>query len=421
MKRLRLEQLKDDFFSYKEFVDLPKVQEIVNRVKEEGDRALRSFTGQFDNIRIMNFEVKKEDIERAYSEVDKDVISDMKKAVKNLKRFSSKQFELFKEFEFEPEKGILLGQKIIPIERVGIYVPCGRYPLISTLIMGAIPAQTAGVKELVVCSPPSDKGFVNPMILVVADICGVRDIYRVGGAQAIAAMAFGTESIKRVDKIVGPGNNYVSAAKKYVYGSVGIDFIAGPTEVMIIADKEANASYIAADLIAQSEHDENAVPILVTDANDLVEEVEREINRQLMSLKKAKIVRNSLDTNGHIILVDRIEDAVELANRRAPEHLELHIREPEPFIPKLKNYGSLFIGEYSAEALGDYSSGLNHILPTNLASRYSGALSVKNFLKFQTTLKVNERGFKRIAPLAKEIAKAEGLEGHVRSISIREK
>jgi histidinol dehydrogenase len=285
--------------------------------------------------------------------------------------------------------------------------------------MCCIPARVAGVKEISVFSPPTYNGSIHPAILVAADICQVEEIYRIGGIQSIAAMAYGTETIKKVDKIVGPGNQFVAAAKKLVYGAVGIDFIAGPTELLIIADDSANPAFIAADLLGQAEHDINAIPILITNSPELAEQVNQQIEKQLLDLATADIASQSLKNNGVIVLVDSIEEAISIANKKAPEHLELQAKNAEVYVDRLKNYGSLFIGSFSAEALGDYSSGLNHTLPTNGCARYTGGLSVRDFLKFQTTLEVKEEGLSAIGKTAIEFGRLEGLEGHARSVEIR--
>ena len=419
MKRVKIDQLEDKFFDYAELGETSEIQEIISGVKERGDDALREFTLQFDGVKIDQFKIGKEEIEKAYSFVSKDLTLNINRSADNLRKFSERQLEAFRNFEYEIEPGALVSQKVIPIKRVGVYVPGGRYPLISSVIMGVIPAKIAGVEEVVVCSPPSHRESIHPAILVTADICGVDEINKVGGAQAVAAMAYGTQSIECVDKIVGPGNVYVNAAKKIVYGRVGIDFIAGPTEVLIIADKDANPAFIAADLIAQAEHDVSAKPILVTDSDELSSAVLAELEKQLRRLKGTCVAEKSLRQNGILIIVSNMDEAIELANRKAPEHIQLSVEDPEFFLPRLRNYGSLFIGEDSPEVLGDYCSGLNHILPTNSASRYTGGLSVKDFLKIQTTLKINREGFLRIGPVALSMAEAEGLVGHMNSIEIR--
>ena len=421
MKRLLIDQLEERLFDYAEFEGLSEIQKIISGVKERGDDALREFTLQFDGVNIDQFKIDKEETKHAFTLVRKNLIVNIEKAANNLRKFSKKQLEAFRNFEYEIEPGALVGQKVVPIKRVGVYVPGGRYPLISSLFMGVIPAKIAGVEEIVVCSPPSHMGSIHPAILVTADICGVDEIYKVGGVQAVAALAYGTQSIDRVDKIVGPGNIYVNAAKKFVYGRVGIDFVAGPTELLVIADKEANPSFLAADLIAQAEHDDIAQSILVTDSNELSSTILVELDKQLKVFKGTSVAEKSLQQNGILLIVDNMDEAIDFANRKAPEHIQLSVEDPEFFLPRLRNYGSLFIGDYSPGVLGDYCSGLNHILPTNCASRYTGALSVKDFIKIQTILKVDQKGFLSLGPVARCIAEAEGLAGHVNSVVIRNK
>ena len=416
MRMIKMEDFTDDYFCFEAFEDLAQVEQILLDVRDKKDSAIRNFSLKFDHVKVDEFKIGPHEIENAYSSVDKGLIKDIKTVVKNVEIFAGKQFEQYGNFEHEIEPGVVAGQRIIPLERVGIYVPGGRFPLLSSLIMGVTPARVAGVKEVICCSPPLTSGSVHPAILVAADISGVDEVYRIGGAHAIGAMAYGTQSVKKVDKIVGPGNNYVTAAKKRVYGQVGIDFIAGPSEILIIADKYANPSFIASDLIAQAEHDVNAKPLLVTDSENLSNRVIKAVEKQLKGLETENIASQSLEKNGIIVIVNNLDEAVAFANRSAPEHLELQIKNPESLIPRLRNYGSLFIGEYASEVLGDYSSGLNHILPTNFASRYSGGLSVKDFFKIQTTLKVNKQGLLSIGPVAQNIALAEGLYGHANSI-----
>lgn len=293
--------------------------------------------------------------------------------------------------------------------------------MLSTLLMGSIPARVAGVKEIAVCSPPTYRQSVHPGILAAADIAGVDHVYGIGGAQAIAALAFGTASVRRVDKIVGPGNKYVAQAKKEVFGIVGIDFMAGPTEVMIIADQRADPEVVAADLLAQAEHDVEAVPILVTPSRKLAHEVQQSVRRRLGTLSTKEVARAAIERNGVIVLVRDLDEAVGIANRKAPEHLELQVDDPSRLVSRLTHYGSLFVGEMAAEALGDYSSGINHTLPTNTAARYTGGLGVREFLKLQTSLSVTEEGLRVIGPLARTLAVAEGLHGHAESIEVRMK
>lgn len=397
------------------------VHQIIREVRNRGDEALKQFTREFDGCEIATFQVESEELQKARAGVSEELLRHLEKAANHIESFALKQLESFRAFEFEISPGVLTGQRIIPIERVGCYAPGGRYPLISSVLMSAIPARVAGAKEVALFSPPSKEGTIALPILAAAEIAGVDEVYAIGGAQAIAAMAFGTESVKAVAKIVGPGNIYVNAAKKMVYGEVGVDFIAGPTEILIIADESANSSVLAADLIAQAEHDVEARPVLLTDSAMLAETVNQEIEKQMPSLPTAETARQSLQSNGLIILFANKEEAVGLANRRAPEHCQVCVENPEWFIPKLTNYGSLFIGELAAETLGDYSSGLNHILPTNGAAKYAGGLGVKDFLKIQTYLKVDRVGYDCIAPTAVAIARAEGLFGHEQAIHTRKK
>lgn len=419
MKKIRREQLRANFFDYKECKQVTEVQKILQQVKKRKDSAVKKFTLKFDGVKVRQIKINADEIKQSYDFVNKDLISSIKKSVENLKMFSEKQMESYKDFKFEIEPGVFVGQRMIPINRVGVYVPGGRYPLISSLIMGAVPAKVAGVEEIVVCSPPCFKGSIHPGILVAAELCGVKEVYRVGGAQAIAAMAYGTQTIRKVNKIVGPGNSYVTAAKKNVFGQVGIDFMAGPTEILLIADKRADPSFVAADLIAQAEHDVHAETILVTDSEEWADKVTREIEKGLEKLKNPEIAEKSLNKNGLIIIVENMDEAVELANLKAPEHLHLNLDRAEDLIPRLNNYGSLFVGTYSPVVLSDYSCGLNHILPTNGASKYTGGLCVGSFIKAQTTLQTSKRGFVKIGSSAKRLAEAEGLEGHKKSISNR--
>jgi histidinol dehydrogenase len=419
MKICEYPRLPNGFLTRSESPVSNAVRKIIRDVRVNGDRAVRDYTLKFDRVRLVGFRVAEQEIERARADCPRELRSGLKSCLRNIKIFALRQFKAYRDFEFQIRPGVFAGQKIVPIERVGIYVPAGRYPLVSTLLMCGVPAQIAGVKEIAVCSPPSACGSVRPEILAAADLLGIREIYRIGGVQAVAALALGTRSVKKVDKIVGPGNEYVAQAKKEVFGTVGIDLIAGPTEVMIIADRYADPRSVAADLLAQAEHDPGAVPIAVTDSRSMARSIERQVRDQLAGLPTRKIARESLNRNGLIILVRDLDQAIKIANQRAPEHLELQIRRPEKIVPDLKNYGSMFIGANAAEALADYSSGLNHTLPTNLSSRYTGGLSVRDFIKIQTTLRVEKKGLRFIGPAAEVLARSEGLEGHFRSIKIR--
>lgn len=416
MKIIRANELTENFFKYKEIEKIASVKEIISDVRQNGDRAVKNYSEKFDNVKLDSIKVCKEESHTASTKLTTREKEVLKVAAENIHKFANKQKEGFKDFEYEIQPGVFAGQKVVSIKRIGIYAPGGSYPLPSTVLMCAIPALVAGSEEIVLCSPPTNNGTIHPAILVAAEICNIKEVYQIGGAQAIAAMAYGTETIKPVDKIVGPGNKYVTAAKKEVFGAVGIDFIAGPTELLIIADATANAEFIAADLLAQAEHDTNAVPILVTNSRKLAFQVEREVKNQLSKLKTADIAQVSISVNGKIILVENMEEAIEISNKKAPEHLELQVKETNKYINRLKNYGSLFIGFFAAEVLGDYSSGLNHTLPTNTTARYTGGLSVKDFLKIQTTLRVEKDGIKSIGPIAEELGKMEGLVGHAESI-----
>lgn len=411
MRIINAADVPDSFFA-NEVMQGVDVKPIIKEVRESGDVAVKEFTKKFDGLELENIEVTKEEKEQAYKEVDKRVLSSLKKAAKNIETFAKKQYKSFKSFETKIA-GNKIGQRVIPIQKVGCYVPGGRYPLPSSALMSVIPAKVAGVEEIIVCSPK-----ISAVTIVAADIAGANKIYRVGGVQAIAAMAYGTKSISKVDKIVGPGNKYVIAAKKEVYGDVGIDFLAGPSEVFIIADETAVPKIIAADLLAQLEHDPSARADLVTTSQKIAEEVKVEIKKQIELLSTKEVAKQALN-NGYIIIVQKIEEAITLANKRAPEHLELCIESAEKWISQLKNYGSLFIGTYSAEVFGDYCSGTNHALPTNGAARYTGGLSVKEFVKVVTYQQMTKQGAQKLIPVAATLAGIEGLDAHKRAAEIR--
>lgn len=396
-----------------------EVRPILEEVRKRGDAALKDYTFKFDRVVLETFRIDKSEFEQAYSTMDRDTVRALETAAGNLKTFAGKQLAQLQDFEFEMVPGVMTGQRVVPLERVGVYVPGGNFPLVSSLLMGVVPARAAGVKELVVCTPPGPNGDLHPAMLAAAFIAGVDELYTIGGVQAIGAMAYGTQSVKAVDKIVGPGNRYVTAAKKEVYGDVGVDFIAGPSEVMIIADDSANPQWAAADLLAQAEHDIMAVPLLVTFSTSLAQKVNEAIEGQLKNLDTRQIARQSLDKNGCIILVETLDQAIDFANQKAPEHLELHLEEPEAYIEKFKSYGTLFIGPYAAEVLGDYTSGLNHTLPTGGAARYTGGLSVRDFVKVLTTLRATKEGVFRIGEEARRLAQLEGLSAHAGAVELR--
>jgi histidinol dehydrogenase len=419
VKIIRYHECNTRSWGYRQPDDLSSVKTIIESVQEHGDEAVRQYTEEFDNVQLVEFEVGEQEIERAVQNCDERTRQVMVSMIDNVRKFAKRQRAQLNEFEFEIEPDVFVGQRVAPVQRVGVYAPGGRFPLISSVIMCAIPAQVAGVQSVVLCSPPRFQGSIHPTMVVAARLCGVHHIYHVGGVQAIAALAYGTESISPVDMIVGPGNKYVTQAKKEVYGKVGIDFIAGPTEVVIIADEGSNAAIIAADILAQAEHDIDALPMLVTTSMSIAEQVEVEVSKQLRGLRTRDIAEIALAKNGLIIVVDGPEQAIELANLRAPEHLELHVKDPHAYTDALHHYGSLFIGERAGEALGDYSSGLNHTLPTNACARYTAGLNVTTFLRLQTTLRVESGGLDAIGPVAQAIAEIEGLDGHAKSVKIR--
>ncbi|MAG91933.1 histidinol dehydrogenase [Candidatus Woesearchaeota archaeon] len=388
------------------------VEKIIEDVKKKQDAAVRFYTKKFDKINLDGFSVTKKEIKRAYDLVDEETIKALRFVKRNIELFAKRQMQQFKDFEVKKD-GIVLGQKVIPIERIGVYIPGGNYPLPSTALMCIVTARISGVKEIIACSPK-----IKPETIVAADIAGADKIFRVGGAQAIAAMAYGTETIPKVDKIVGPGNIYVTAAKKAVYGDCGIDFLAGPSEIMIIADESADYRLVAIDLLAQLEHDVNSKAFLLTNSKKLIKKVKNEIDKQLKGLSTNLIIKKSIK-NLVITLVKNIEDSIDIANKKSPEHLELQLRDPEKYTDKLKNYGSLFIGKFSAVVFGDYCSGTNHVLPTGGSAKYAGGLSVKDFVKLQTYQKINLKGAKKLGPTASKLSRIEGLSAHNKSVEMR--
>lgn len=412
LKIVNYKDIDEEFFERRELKEIKIVKRILKDVKEKGDEAVKKYTEKFDGVKLESLEVSKLEVKRSYKFVDGETMNALKQAAENIRFFAKKQMAQLKDFEVK-RKGITLGQKIIPLERVGCYVPGGRYPLPSSALMSVIPARVAGVKEVIVCSPK-----IAPITIVAADLAGADRIFNIGGAQAIGAMAYGTETIPKVDKIVGPGNRYVIAAKKEVYGLVGIDFIAGPSEILIIADETADPKLIAADLLAQAEHDPNAKPNLVTTSKAIGEQVNEELKVKLAELRTSPIVKLAL-RNGRIIIVEDLNQAAEVSNRIAPEHLELHVRRPREVVRNLRNYGALFIGKYSAEVLGDYCSGINHILPTNGAARYTGGLSVRDFVKILTYQKISKEGAARLVKVAARLAEIEGLDAHKKAVEAR--
>ena len=390
------------------------VKNIIKNVKERGDEAVIEFTKQFDKVELKPEEliVPFEKLEEAYEQVDDETKWALEVAIERVREFHEKQIE---NSYFKEEEGMILGQKVIPIERAGLYVPGGKAAYPSTVIMNAIPAEVAGVKEIVMCSPNPNK-----YTLAAAFLCGIETVYRVGGAQAVAAMAYGTETIKKVDKIVGPGNIFVALAKKNVYGAVDIDSIAGPSEILVIADETANPEWTAADLLSQAEHDELAAAILVTTSEKLANEVKDILyNKFLPNFSRKEIAEKSLNNYGHIFIVEDLEKACSVANYIAPEHLEILTKSPFDLLNKIKHAGAIFLGEYSTEPLGDYILGPNHVLPTGRAARFSSPLGVYDFVKRSSVIYVSKEGFERIEKYAAKIAEAEGLEAHKLGIEIR--
>jgi histidinol dehydrogenase len=387
------------------------VKKIIKDVKQNGDLAILKYNKFYDDNDNFSFRLTKKQIKEAYAKTDRNAIETLIMAAKNIRSFAKSQMKQFRNFSVKKNYGVI-GQKIIPLDCVGCYVPGGRYPLPSTALMTVIPAKVAGVKKIIVCSPK-----ISPISIVAADIAGADEIFNIGGVQAIVGMAYGTRQVPMVDKIVGPGNKYVAEAKRMVYGDVGIDFIAGPSEVLIIADETAVPKFIAADLLAQAEHDMEAKANLLTTSKKLAEDVACELKIQLAELKTKDVARISL-RKSKIQVVKNLGIAIDISNSMAPEHLELQIKNPEKIISKLSNYGSLFIGNYSAEVFGDYCSGTNHTLPTGGAARYASGLSVKDFIKITTFQKINKNS-KALQNIAAKLAKLEGLDGHKKAALAR--
>ena len=403
-----------------------EVRSILKNVREKGDEALVHYTQLFDGVRIplQKLWVKRGEVEEAYKKVPHEFLKTLKKAAHRIRRFHrsvNKRLSIpYVPQTARLEKGIRLGQMIRPIERVGIYVPGGKASYPSTVLMAAIPAKVAGVPEILMVSPPQKEG-ISPAILVAADLAGVDQIYRVGGAQAIAALAYGTASIPKVDKIVGPGNRYVATAKRLVYGVVAVDMVAGPSEIVIIADEKTPPSYVAADLISQAEHDEMALAILITTSEVFGEEVRKELERQLSSLKRERIASASLKQRGAILIVKDLDQAIELANQIAPEHLELSISNAPSLTKSVKHAGAIFLGPYTPEAIGDYLAGPNHILPTAGTARFSSPLGVEDFIKRTNLMSFTQSALRRFEKDVKRFAEWEGLEGHYQAVQIRMK
>ncbi len=389
------------------------VREILQNVRENGDKALFAYCEKFDHAVLSELQVTQAEIEEALTLVEPRFLEILEKAACNIRKFHQRQVR--NSFILNDEDGVVIGQKVIPVDRAGLYVPGGTAAYPSTVLMDTIPAKIAGVKTVVMVTPPNKEGKVNPVILAAAHVAGIDRIYKVGGAQAIAALAFGTESIPKVDKIVGPGNAFVAEAKKQVFGQVSIDMIAGPSEILIVADGESNPRHLAADLLSQAEHDKLASAVLITDSMTLAEAVQQELERQIPLLSRAEIARASIDSNGKIIVADDLMCAIDIANEIAPEHLELCVAQPFDYLDKIRHAGSVFMGRFCPEALGDYFAGPNHTLPTGGTAKFSSPLSVDDFVKKTQYTYYTKEALSRVAKDVADFAVQEGLTGHAKS------
>ena len=395
------------------------VMEILNRVKEEGDSALFAYTEKFDGAKTDDgcIRVTEEEIQEAYRLVDPGLLEVIRKALGNIEEYHAKQKQ-YSWFDSKPD-GTMLGQKVTPLQRVGVYVPGGKAVYPSSVLMNIIPAKVAGVEEIIMVTPPGRDGKVTANTLVAAKEAGADVIYKAGGAQAVGALAYGTESIPKVDKIVGPGNIYVALAKKAVYGHVSIDAVAGPSEILVIADETANPRFVAADLLSQAEHDELASAILVTTSEELAKQVSDQIDGFLKELSRSEIIRKSLDQYGYILVADSMEEAIEVANDIASEHLEIQTKDPYDVMMKIRNAGAIFIGEYSSEPLGDYFAGPNHVLPTNGTARFFSPLSVDDFIKKSSIIAYSRNALEAVHKEIEQFAEAEQLTAHANSVRVR--
>lgn len=393
------------------------VAEIIDDVKKNGDAALYRYCEKFDKAKLDCLEVSEEEKQEAMSKVEERFITVLKAAAENIRNFHEKQVR--NSFIINDKPGIVIGQKVIPVDRAGLYVPGGTAAYPSTVLMDSIPAKIAGVKEVCIVTPPGADGKVNPVILAAAVIAGVDRVFKVGGAQAIAALAFGTESIPKVDKIVGPGNAFVAEAKKQVYGTVSIDMIAGPSEILVVADDTCNPAYVAADLLSQAEHDKMASAVLVTDSAEFAEKVSAELEKQIPLLSRKEIARASIDSNGKIIVADDLKAAIVIANEIAPEHLELCMDNPFDYLDSIRHAGSIFMGKYCPEALGDYFAGPNHTLPTSGTAKFSSPLSVDDFVKKTQYTYYTKDALSKVAADVAFFAEKEGLSAHAKSAVIR--
>ncbi len=393
------------------------VSEIIADVIKNGDTALYKYAERFDKAKLSSLEVSKEEVDEAFELVPSEFIEILKEAKENITAFHEKQKR--NSFIINDNDGVIIGQRVTPIEKVGLYVPGGTAAYPSTVLMDAIPAKLAGCCEIVMVSPPTSDGKIAPVILAAAKIAGVDRIFKVGGAQAVAALAYGTETLPKVDKIVGPGNAYVAEAKKQVFGKVSIDMIAGPSEILIVADGKSSPQYVAQDLLSQAEHDRMASAVLVTDSWELAEKVSEELEKRIELLSRAEIARESIDKNGKIIVTDNIMRAIEIANEIAPEHLELSLDNPFDYLDKVKHAGSIFMGRYCPEALGDYFAGPNHTLPTSGSARFSSPLSVDDFVKKTQFTYYTKQALSKVYEKVAYFAEKEGLDAHAKSATVR--
>lgn len=395
------------------------VREILDEVKNRRDEAVFAYTEKFDGAALNadNIQVTEEEIQKAYSQVDSSLLNVIRKSLKNIESYHAKQMQ-YSWFDSKPD-GTILGQKVTPLQRVGVYVPGGKAVYPSSVLMNIVPAKVAGVDEIIMVTPPGKDGKVNPATLVAAKEAGVDAVYKVGGAQAIAALAYGTESIPKVDKIVGPGNIYVALAKKAVYGHVSIDSIAGPSEILVLADETANPHFVAADLLSQAEHDELACAILITTSEKFAKKVDEEVKGFVEVLSRKEIIQKSLDNFGYILIAEDMDEAIEAANEIAPEHMEIVTANPFEDMMKVKNAGAIFIGEYSSEPLGDYFAGPNHVLPTNGTAKFFSALSVDDFIKKSSIVYYSKSALRNIHKDIIQFATSEQLTAHANSIAVR--
>lgn len=415
-ENLNLEkELARSQFSYDDVNET--VENILKDVKKRGDKALFEYTRKFDKVDLKTLEVSEEEIQKAFDTIDKELLEVIKYSHDNIKLFHERQVR--NNFIVKKENGVSLGQIINPIEKVGLYVPGGTAAYPSTVLMNAVPAKIAGCKEIIMVTPPTSDGTILPSLLVAAKIAGVDRIFKVGGAQSIAALSYGTESIPKVYKIVGPGNIYVAMAKKMVYGEVSIDMIAGPSEVLIIADDSANPVHVAADLLSQAEHDKLAASILVTNSKELAKNVAEQLEIQLKELEREEIARVSIENQGRIIVTKTIDEAIKISNEIAPEHLELAVSNPFELLTKIKNAGSIFMGYNTPEPLGDYLAGPNHTLPTSGTAKFSSPLSVDDFIKKSSFIYYSKKGLEEVKDKVIKFAESEGLIAHARSVSKR--